>query len=160
MSTIIEDDSKSIQSSVDIFTPEPASLYAMLKLPLAVRLAWLKVTGIEVETIIENETFDLDAIPRKDELAIPIQVVFKAKIDSAGELDKLKARVVVRGDIQQKYGVLSNLITWIATAGFKMLRRFLAEAEKRGKRVKQLDFIAAFCQGKMQGRLFISFPSI
>ena len=96
MSTIIEDDSKSIQSSVDIFTPEPASLYAMLKLPLAVRLAWLKVTGIEVETIIENETFDLDAIPRKDEVAIPIQVVFKAKIDSARELDKLKARFVVR----------------------------------------------------------------
>ena len=103
--------------------------------------------------IIQNGT-------REGESIIPIQVIYKVKILSTGELEKLKARIVVRGDIQQRYGVLSKIHTWIATSGFKILQCVLAEVAKRGNRVRQLDFIAAFCQGKMQGRLFIQFPSI
>ena len=110
--------------------------------------------------MIIKDTFDLEAIPREGESIIPVRVMYKVKILSTGEIDKLKARIVVRGDIQQRYGVLSKIHTWVTTAGFKILHRLLAEAAKRGKRVRQLDFIAAFCQGKMQGRLFIQFPSI
>ena len=66
----------------------------------------------------------------------------------------------MRGDIQKRSVALSHLTTWVATAGFKTLRRFLAEAAKRGKVLKQLDFIAAFCRRKMRGRLFIKFDKI
>jgi hypothetical protein len=38
---------------------------------------------------------------------------------------------------------------------FKM---FVADAAKRKNAIKQLDFIGAFCQGKMQKRLFIQLP--
>ena len=67
---------------------------------------------MEIEVAITSETFDLDFIPREGEVVIPIQVVFKAKMFSDGTLDKLKTPVVVTGDIQQKYGVLSDIHTW------------------------------------------------
>ena len=102
---------------------------------------------------ITSKTFDLDTIPKEREVVIPIQVVFKANMLSDSTLDNLKTCVVVRGCIQQKYCILSDMHTWVATAGFKILRRFLAEAAKRGRKVRQFDFIATFFQGKIQGRL-------
>ena len=59
-----------------------------------------KSTGTEIEVVITSKTFDLDTIPKEEEVVIPIQVVFKANILSDSMLDKLKTRVVVRGDKQ------------------------------------------------------------
>ena len=102
----------------------------------------------------------MEAILKEGESIIPMQIIFKVKILSTGELDKLKARIVVRGDIQQRYGVLSEIYTWVVTSGFKMLQRFLAEVAKQGKRVRQLEFTAALSQVKIQGWIFIQFPLI
>ena len=53
--------------------------------------------------------------------------VYKAKIQSDGSLDKLKLRIVVRGDLQNKEMVGD---TWSPTASMRNLKYFLADAAK------------------------------
>ena len=78
--------------------------------------------------------------------------VYKAKIQSDGSLDKLKLRIVVREDLQNKEMVGD---TWSPTASMRTLKYFLADSEKYKARVHQLDFIGAFLQAKVKNRVFV-----
>ena len=81
----------------------------------------------------------------------PCMDVYKAKIHSNGSLDKLKLRIVVRGDLQNKEIVVE---TWSPTASMMTLKYFLSDAAKHKARVHQLDLIAAFLQAKVKNRVF------
>ena len=78
--------------------------------------------------------------------------VYKAKIQSDGSLDKLKLRIVVRGDLQDKEMVGD---TWSPTASMRTLKYFIAYASKHIARVHQLDFIGALLQAKVNNRVFV-----
>ena len=67
--------------------------------------------------------------------------VYKAKIQSDESLDKLKLRIVVRGDLHNKEMVVD---TWSPTASMRTLKYFLADVAKHKARVNQSDFIGAF----------------
>ena len=56
-------------------------------------------------------------------------------------MDKLKLRIVVRGDFQNKEMVG---YTWSPTASMRPLKYFLEDAAKHKARVHQLDYIGAF----------------
>ena len=75
--------------------------------------------------------------------------LYKAKIQYDGSLDKLKLRIVVRGDLQNKELVGD---TWSPTASMRTLKYFLADATKHKTRVHQLYFIGAFLQEKSKGQ--------
>ena len=78
--------------------------------------------------------------------------VYKAKIQSDGSLDKLKLRIVVRGDLQNESLVGD---TWSPTAFMRTLKYFLADATKHKARVHQLDFIGELLQSKLKNRVFV-----
>ena len=78
--------------------------------------------------------------------------VYKAKIQSDGNLDKLILRIVVRWDLQNKEMVGD---TWSPTASMRALKYFLADAAKHKATVHQLDFIGAFLQAKVKNRVFV-----
>ena len=78
--------------------------------------------------------------------------VYKARIQSDGSLDKIKLRIVVRGDLQHKEMVGD---TWSSTSSMRTLKYFLADAAKHKARVRQLDFIEAFLQAKVKNRVFV-----
>ena len=78
--------------------------------------------------------------------------VYKANIQSDGRLDKLKLRIVVRGDFQNKEIVGD---TWSPTASIRTLKYFLADSAKHKARVHKLDFIGAFLQAKIKNRVFV-----
>ena len=90
--------------------------------------------------------------PKDGEPVTPCMDVYKAKIQSDGSLDKLKLRIVVRGDFQNKEIVGD---TWSPTASMRTLKYFLADAAKHKARVHQLDFIGAFLQVKVKNRVFV-----
>ena len=71
--------------------------------------------------------------------------VYKAKIQSDGSLDKLKLRIVVIGDLQNKEFVG---YTWSPTDSKRTLKYLLADATMHKARVHQLDLIGAFLQNK------------
>ena len=56
----------------------------------------------EVKNLINNQNFLVQGL-EKGETVTPCMDVYKAKIKSDGSLDKLKLRVVVIGDLQNKY---------------------------------------------------------
>ena len=78
--------------------------------------------------------------------------VYKAKIQSDGSIDKLKLRIVVRGDLQNKEMVGDP---WSPTSSMRTLKYFLADATKHKAIVCQLDFIGAFLKAKVKDRVFL-----
>ena len=82
--------------------------------------------------------------------------VYKAEIQSDGILDKLKLRIVVRGDLQNKELVGD---TWSPTSSMITLKYFLADATIYKARVHQLYFIVAFLQAKVKNRVFVKLDS-
>ena len=78
--------------------------------------------------------------------------MYKAKIKSDGSLDKLKLRIVVRGDVQNKEMVGD---TWSPTASMINLKYFLEDAAKHKARVHQLYFIGLFLLAKLKNRVFV-----
>ena len=72
-----------------------------------------------------------------------MKCVFKTKLNPYGSLDKLKARICVRGDMQIK----DQTNNWSPTASVvQLLKCFLADAIWNNTIVHQLDFIQAFIQ--------------
>ena len=78
--------------------------------------------------------------------------VYKDKIQSDGSLDKLKLRIVVRGDLQNKEMVGS---TRSQTVSMSTLKYFLAYAAKHKSIVHQLDLIGAFLQARVKNIVFV-----
>jgi hypothetical protein len=84
--------------SINKYLPEPQSLKAVLRLDEAIRRAWLHAILLELKNLIDNKTFILNERPEKGELVVPVKLVLKAKQTATGHLEKLKARIVARGD--------------------------------------------------------------
>ena len=78
--------------------------------------------------------------------------VYKAKIQSDGSLEKLKLRILVRGDLQNKEMVGD---TCSQTASMRTLKYFRADADKHKARVHQLYFIGELFQAKGKNRFFV-----
>ena len=78
--------------------------------------------------------------------------VYKAKIQSDESLDKLKLRIVVRGDLHNNAMVGD---TWSPTSSMRTLNYFSADASKHKSRVHQLDFIGAILKAKVKNRVFV-----
>ena len=111
----------------------------------------MKTTLKEIQNIINNQTFLIEDQKEGDPVT-PCMNFFNAKTQSYGILDKLKLRIVVRGDLQNKEMVGD---TWSPTASMRTLNYFLADAAKNKARVHQLDFIGAFLQAQVKNRVFV-----
>ena len=112
----------------------------------------MKATLKEIKNLINNQTFMIED-PKDGEPVIQCMDVYKATIQSDGSLDKLKLRIVVRGDLQNK-DMIGD--TWSPTAYMKTLKYFLEDAAKNKTKVYQLDFIGAFLQAKVKNRCSLS----
>ena len=82
--------------------------------------------------------------------------VYKANIQSDGSLDKLKLRVLVRGDSKTK-GTYGD--TWDPTALMMTLKYFLEDYDKHKSIVHQLDFIGEFLQANVKHKVFLKLDS-
>ena len=69
--------------------------------------------------------------------------VYKEKYYSDGSLDKLKLRIVIKGDLKNKEIVGYD---WSPTASMRTLKYFLAYAAKHKAIVHQLYFIGELLQ--------------
>jgi hypothetical protein len=134
------------------YLPEPLSIKQIYKLSPKQRDKWLNAIRKEATTIVENSTFILDDMPTPGEQVIPLKTVFKTKINADGSVNKLKARIVARGDLQK---LKPGEDTWSPTASIRLLKAFVACAAQEGKEIKQIDFIAAFLQAKVRERVFV-----
>ena len=116
----------------------------------------MKADRAELKNLIENKTFRFEE-PNADEKVYPTLSLYKVKLNSSGLLDKLKARIVVRGDLMKESRLHGD--PWSPTASTRTLKMFLADAARCKARTKQMDFIGAFLQATMKYRMFIILPA-
>jgi len=150
-------DIQPITRDANSWEPAPKTVRDILKMQDGiVRQEWLKALKKELKTLINAGTFVHDNL-KDGEISTPVMETFKVKVKSDGSLDKLKARLVVRGDLQDKNITEDK---WSPTASFRSLKMFLGHASRIKARVKQLDFVGAFLQAKMRTRMFVTIPKI
>ena len=138
-------------SGVSHFIPEPRIFAQVTKLSDNIKKPWLKSTLKEIKNLINNQTFLIED-QNEGEPVTPCMDVYKANIQSDGSLDKLKLRILVRGDLQNKEMVGD---TWSPTASMSTLKYFLADADKHKAGVHKLYFIGAFLQAKLNNVVFV-----
>ena len=88
--------------------------------------------------LIEDQNEGKPVTPRMD--------VYNSKIQYDESFDKLKLRIVVRGDLLNQEFVGDTLSP---SASMRTLKYFLPDTTKHKTRVHQLDFIGAFLQAKI-----------
>ena len=76
----------------------------------------------------------------------------KIKLNSYDGLDKLKARIYLRGDMQIE-DATNNL--WYPTVSTRLLKCVIADVAYNRTIVYQLDFIQAFIQSETKKRMFV-----
>ena len=82
------------------FLPEPCSLNQVMRCAESVKSKWGTAITKEVRDFFDNETFGTDEKPLPTDEIVPTKLTCKAKLNSHGGLDKLKARLCFRGDMQ------------------------------------------------------------
>ena len=137
-------------SEVSHFITEPRNFVEVTKLSENIKKPWLKETLKEIKSLINNQTFLIED-QNEGEPVTPCMDVYKAKNQSDGSLDKLKLRIVVRGDLHSKELVGG---TGSPTASMRTLNYLLVDVTKHKARFHQLDFIGAFFQAKVKNRVF------
>ena len=88
-------------SDVSYFITKPRNFSKVNRLSDEINKPWLKETLKEIKNIINNKTFIVQE-PEKGEPVTPCMDVYKSKIWSDGSLDKLKLRILIRGDLHNK----------------------------------------------------------
>ena len=92
----------------------------MKKLSDNIKTPWLKATLKEIKNLINNQNFLIEDTNKGDPVT-PFVDVYKAKVQPDGSLDKLKLRILVRGDMHNKELVVD---TWSPTASMRTLKYF------------------------------------
>ena len=104
LSTVVKDILQELtpagESGLEIshFIPEYRNFSEVKKLWEDIKKPWPKATLKEINNLINNQTFLIED-QNESEPVTPCMDVYKAKIQSDGSLDKLKLRIVVRGDL-------------------------------------------------------------
>ena len=98
-----EDKVKDMGINLLDFLPEPRSLSQVLRLSPYIKEKWGEAIRSELIGLFNSDTFSLIGKPLPADEIIPIKLAFKTKLNSYGGLDKLKARICMRGDMQIKY---------------------------------------------------------
>ena len=139
------------------FLPEPNRLPQILRLPDHIQQPWLKAFVKEIKgLIVNNQCFSIED-PQPQDHVVPLMEVFKCKLDKFGMVDKLKCRIVFRGDLHHPS---ADLDSWNPHATWVSLRTFLALCAKFKIFPAQIDFVMAYVQTTLRHeRVFVKFPA-
>lgn len=128
-------------ASADDFLPAPNHWKQITRTPERQRQPWLKSLRSELELLIHKMKVFKPEKPTENDPIIPTTTKFRTKIKPDGTVEKLKARICLRGDKQVKD---EDEDTWCKIGGFNAVKNFLAMAAHLKCRVYQLDYTGAF----------------
>lgn len=109
----------------------------------------------EYEALILNGTWELCDLP-EGRSAIKCKWVYKTKLDVNGDIDRYKARLVIKGYSQRK-GV-DYEETYAPVVRYSSLRYLFALAARLDMKVDQMDAITAFLQGELSEEIYMEQP--
>ena len=109
----------------------------------------------EIQALLENGTWDIVSLP-SGKKPIGCKWVYKAKHRADGNLERLKAKLVVRG-FTQKAGI-DYAETFPPVVKMTTKRALLSVAVKRGRKVHQLDVNNVFLHGNLHEGIYMQMP--
>jgi transposase InsO family protein len=116
---------------------------------------WRKAMIAEMNSIQENQTWELSVLP-KNHRAIGLKWVFKVKKDPDGNIIKHKARLVAKGYAQRE-GVDFDEV-FAPVARIETVRLLIALAAQNGWQVHHMDVKSAFLNGDLVEEVFVQQP--
>lgn len=116
---------------------------------------WLEAMKDELESIRDNETWELSDLP-EGKNAVGSKWVFKLKKDETGRIVRYKAMLVAQG-FSQKYGIDYDEVFAPVTRSTTM-RLLLSVAGTRNYVVKNYDIKTAFLNGKISEEIYMKQP--
>lgn len=116
---------------------------------------WKQAMDAEILSIERNHTWTLTTLPAGVK-AIGVKWIYKTKLNEKGEVDKFKARLVVKG-YAQEYGVDYTEV-FAPVARMDTVRLIIAVATQKGWGIYQLDVKSAFLHGELQEEVFVEQP--
>ena len=137
------------------FNIVPCSIVHTDKMPPAIAKAWAKSFVKELKGILVDRQACALEDPLPSDTIVPLMEVYWCKLDKDGNVDKLKCRIVFRGDL---YDPVDLQDPWNPHASFLSLKTLMAICAKFSLFPKQVDFVLAYLQANMQERVFILFP--
>ncbi|KAI2685533.1 hypothetical protein LCP963914a_4860 [Penicillium roqueforti] len=134
--------------------PPPPENWKQLKIhPFATQLK--AAAEFEIETLKAKETFSQVILPTKKSTQIlPLKWVFTYKFDADGVLEKFKARICVRGDLQW----MSTEEKRAATLAVKTARAVFALVAAFDLDMIQRDVVTAFLNSMLESEVYTKCP--
>ena len=105
---------------------------------------WVKAMNEEIGAIEKNETWEVADLP-KGHKTIGVKWVYKKKMNPKGEVERYKARLVVKG-YRQKAGIDYDEV-FAPVARMETIRLLISVAAHEGWQMHQMDVKSAFLNG-------------
>ena len=117
---------------------------------------WINAMKEEMKSHRKNKTWTLVDRSSCKRTPLSSRWVYKVKVDQHGDIERFKARLVVRG-CSQKVGV-DYTETFAPVARFETIRMFLAVAVCKNYGIRQFDIKTAFLNGEIDEELYMAQP--
>ncbi|GJT12880.1 retrovirus-related pol polyprotein from transposon TNT 1-94 [Tanacetum coccineum] len=107
------------------------------------------------KSIEKNDTWELTTLS-KGQKAIGVKWVYKAKKNAKGEVEKYKARLVVKG-YKQKHGIDYKEV-FSPIARLETIRMIIAIVAQHKWKIHQMDVKSAFLNGLLEEEIYVEKP--
>uniref|UniRef100_A0A2N9ICE2 Integrase catalytic domain-containing protein n=1 Tax=Fagus sylvatica TaxID=28930 RepID=A0A2N9ICE2_FAGSY len=116
---------------------------------------WRNAMNEEIKAIKKNDTWELTTLPHGKK-AIGVKWVYKMKKNAKGEVERYKARLVVKGYSQQQ-GIDCDEV-FAPVARLETIRLLIALAAQNKWSIFQMDVKSAFLNGYLEEEVFVEQP--
>ena len=117
---------------------------------------WKHAMDEEMASLLANKTWELEHPPR-GVTPIPVKWVYKIKRNSSGEIERYKARLVVKG-YRQREGIDYEEV-FAPVSKYSTVRAVLAMAATEDMEIHQLDIKTAFLNGDLEEEVWCEQPA-
>ena len=117
---------------------------------------WRQAMDEEMASLLGNNTWTLEPLP-SDIRPIDVKWVYKVKRDKDGNVERYKARLVVKG-YSQTAGIDYNE-TFAPVGKYTTFRALMAKAAAEDLHIIQIDIKTAFLQGNLEEDIYVCQPT-